>query len=60
MRIYYTKDDITLINRDKTLFNTLVQKALDSDDAVEKGDRKKHKHHYLKHSCGTEPYEYEF
>ena len=29
-------------------------------EAVEKGDGKKHKHHYLKHSCGTEPYEYEF
>ena len=54
------EEDFILRKRDKELFNTLVQKALKSDESVEKDAKKKHNHHYLKHSCGTQPYKNEF
>ena len=54
------EDDEKLRNRDVESFNALVQKALNSDEAIDKGDGKKNKLHYLKHSCGTHPYEDEF
>ena len=53
------EEDFILRNRDKELFNTLVQKALKSDEPVKKDAKKKHKHRYLKHSCGIQPYENE-
>ena len=59
-RRHYIKDDMILRDRDKNLFNLLVQRALNSDESAEKGHGKKHKHHYLKHSCGTQPYKDEF
>ena len=54
------KADQDLRERDSELFNSLVQKALNSDDPIDKDGSKKHKMHYLKHSCGTHPYEDEF
>jgi N-acetylglucosamine-6-phosphate deacetylase len=54
------KEDLILRNRDKELYNLLVQKALKSDESIDKKGNRKHKPHYLKHSCGTQPYEDEF
>ena len=54
------EEDFILRKRDKELFNTLVQKALKSDESVEKDAKKKFNHHYLKHSGGTQPYKNEF
>ena len=54
------KDDKELRSRDSNLFNLLVQKALNSNEDIDKGNNKKNKLNYLKHSCGTHPNEDEF